>query len=125
LRDPQKRAPLDALGARVRVEDLDQPKNAGDWPWLFWFAPPPGEGEADARLRGWLAAQNGRIDRVVYISTSGVYGDCDGRWIDEDEPLSPQSARAKRRVDAEAALAQWATAHGAEHVILRVPGIYG
>lgn len=125
LRDPQKRGALEGLGAQVRIEDLDRPQDAGDWPWLFWFAPPPGDGETDTRLRGWLSAQRGSIGRVVYVSTSGVYGDCDGRWIDEREPLKPQSARARRRADAEAALAQWATTTGAATVVLRVPGIYG
>lgn len=125
LRDPQKRAGLEGLGAQVRIEDLDRPQDAGDWPWLFWFAPPPGDGETDTRLRGWLSAQRGSIGRVVYVSTSGVYGDCDGRWIDEREPLKPQSARARRRADAEAALAQWAATAGAATVVLRVPGIYG
>lgn len=125
LRDPQKRAALDAIGAEVRIEDLDRPQDAGDWPWLFWFAPPPAEGDTDARLRNWLGAQCGTIGRLVYISTSGVYGDCDGRWIDESEPLRPQSARARRRADAEAGLAAWCRGAGAQHVILRVPGIYG
>ena len=125
LRDPQKRGALEEVGAQVRIEDLDRPQDAGDWPWLFWFAPPPGDGETDTRLRGWLSAQRGSIGRVVYVSTSGVYGDCDGRWIDEREPLKPQSARARRRADAEAALAQWAATAGAATVVLRVPGIYG
>lgn len=125
LRDPQKRAPLDALGVTIRIEDLDRPEDAGDWPWLFWFAPPPGDGETDSRLRAWLDAQRGHIARIVYISTSGVYGDCGGRWIDEDETLKPVSARAKRRLDAERALEAWCRVSATEHVILRVPGIYG
>lgn len=125
LRDPQKRGALEGLGAQARIEDLDRPQDVGDWPWLFWFAPPPGDGETDTRLRGWLSAQRGSIGRVVYVSTSGVYGDCDGRWIDEREPLKPRSARARRRADAEAALAQWAATAGAATVVLRVPGIYG
>lgn len=125
LRDPQKAGPLQALGAGVRSEDLDRPQTAGDWPWLFWFAPPPPAGTRDTRLRNWLEAQRGRIGRIVYISTSGVYGDCGGRWIDEDEPLKPQTERAQRRVDAEAALQAWRAAGGGEVVILRVPGIYG
>ncbi len=125
LRDPQKDAALRAAGAHVLLQDLDQPLDVGDWPLLFWFAPPPLQGITDPRLRGWLAAQRGRIGRIVYISTSGVYGDCDGRWIDEDEPLQPQSERALRRVDAEQALQQWSAAGGGETVILRVPGIYG
>lgn len=125
LRDPQKRAALEAAGAQVLIDDLDTPRDAGDWPWLFWFAPPPDAGTTDTRLRRWLAAQRGRIGRVIYISTSGVYGDCDGRWIDEDEPLRPQTDRARRRCDAEAALAVWSAANATEVVVLRVPGIYG
>lgn len=125
VRTQQKQQALHALGANARHGDLDQPQDAGDWPWLFWFAPPRPEGERDERLRGWLAAQRGHIERVVYISTSGVYGDCDGRWIDESEPLKPIAARSRRRVDAEAALAEWGAARGCAVVILRVPGIYG
>ena len=125
LRDPQKAATAHAAGANPRIEDLDRPQSAGDWPWLFWFAPPPATGHSDTRLRNWLAAQRGRIGRLVYISTSGVYGDCEGRWIDETEPLKPQTDRARRRVDAEAALHDWSAHGGGEVVILRVPGIYG
>jgi len=125
VRDPQKATALQDLGCHVRIEDLDAPGDAGDWPLLFWFAPPPTQGCEDPRLRGWLAAQRGRLERVVYISTSGVYGDCDGRWIDEAAPLRPQSDRARRRVDAENAWAQWARDHDSDVVVLRVPGIYG
>lgn len=125
LRDPQKAAAARAAGANLRIEDLDRPQSAGDWPWLFWFAPPLAVGRSDTRLRNWLAAQRGRIGRIVYISTSGVYGDCDGRWIDEDEPLKPQTDRAQRRADAEAALRGWSADGGRDVVILRVPGIYG
>lgn len=125
VRDRQKAAPLAALGLQLRHEDLDAPGDVGDVPLLFWFAPPPDSGERDARLRGWLAAQCGRIGRIVYISTSAVYGDCNGRWIDEDEPLAPRSARGLRRADAERALLEAQAQGGAEAVILRVPGIYG
>lgn len=121
VRDRQKLAALDASGVRGLLQDLDDPQDVGDRPLVFWFAPPPGEGERDARLRGWLAAQRGRIARLVYISTSAVYGDCGGRWIDEDEPLAPRSARGRRRADVEAVLRDW----DGEAVILRVPGIYG
>ncbi len=125
LRDSQKLASLRARGAHALLQDLDHPSSTGDWPLVFWFAPPPAQGATDTRLRAWLSAQQGSIGRVVYISTSGVYGDCQGRWIDEDEPLKPQTPRAHRRVDAERALAAWSARTGAEVVILRVPGIYG
>lgn len=125
VRDPQKQASVTETGAQVMLHDLDRAADVGDWPLLFWFAPPPGSGVTDPRSRRWLEAQRGRIERVVYISTSGVYGDCDGRWIDEDEPLKPKSERAQRRVDAEAAWRDWAARTGAALTILRVPGIYG
>lgn len=125
VRTPQKQQMLNALGAGAQLADLDEPSSVGDWPWLFWFAPPRADGDRDLRLRNWLAAQQGRIERLIYISTSGVYGDCDGRWIDESEPLKPQAARSVRRVDAEAALHEWAAERGSAAIVLRVPGIYG
>ena len=125
VRDPQKQAVPCAAGLQPLLHDLDRPTDVGDWPLLFWFAPPPSTGATDPRLRHWLAAQRGRIERLVYISTSGVYGDCDGRWIDEDEPLKPKSERACRRVDAETTLHEWTQSRQTHLVVLRVPGIYG
>lgn len=127
VRDRQKAAALVDAGIIARIDDLDQPQDAGDWPLLFWFAPPSAGSLADARLRGWLAAQRGRIARIVYISTSAVYGDCGGRWIDEDAPLTPSSERGKRRLDAERALQAWQAGDAAARaaILLRVPGIYG
>ena len=63
--------------------------------------------------------------KIVYISTSGVYGDCGGRWVDESQPLAPISDRAKRRVYAEKALTTFCQQHATDYVILRVGGIYG
>src|SRR5207237_9210898 len=77
---------------------------------LLHCAPPPKQGEADTRTANLLAAlEKGRIlpARVVYVSTSGVYGDCDGARVDESWPLAPRTERARRRVDAEQRLAHW------------------
>jgi nucleoside-diphosphate-sugar epimerase len=62
--------------------------------------------------------------RIVYLSTSGVYGDCGGERVDESRPVAPQSDRARRRADAEAVLGEWGAARGVAIVVLRVPGIY-
>jgi len=62
--------------------------------------------------------------RIVYISTSGIYGNCDGAFVDETRPLDPQSDRARRRVDAERRLLRFGESHGVRTVILRAPGIY-
>jgi nucleoside-diphosphate-sugar epimerase len=112
---------LRAQGLNVVRHDLDHDATpAAVAALVFYFAPPPDRGTDDPRLRRFLSALDRRT-RVVYISTSGVYGDCGGRWIDEDEPLKPMSDRARRRLDAERALGEW----GGDAVILRVPGIYG
>ncbi|MGB1009501.1 MAG: SDR family oxidoreductase [Thiolinea sp.] len=91
---------------------------------VFWFMPPPRTGNTDTRLRHFLERAQDQPRRIVLISTTGVYGDCQGRWIDESEPLKPQAERALRRVDAETALQEWSERFGGEGVILRVPGIY-
>lgn len=114
-------------GIPVRTADLDAGPDLADEPvdCLYWLAPPPGSGVQDARIRSFLAALPRPPRRLVYLSTSGVYGDCDGRWIDETAPLNPGSDRARRRLDAETAVRDYAAAHGTQPLILRVPGIYG
>jgi nucleoside-diphosphate-sugar epimerase len=62
--------------------------------------------------------------RIVYISTSGVYGDCAGERVDETRSPHPQTERAVRRLDAESAVSEWGARNCSEAVMLRVPGIY-
>lgn len=94
---------------------------------VYYLVPPPSSGERDPRLGHFLAAiQSSSLPaRVVLISTSGVYGDCRGEWVDEDRPAHPQADRARRRLDAEQQLLAWGAHHRVPVVILRVPGIYG
>ncbi len=90
-------------------------------------APPPENGRTDPRMRKLLSAMT-KADsipqRLCYISTTGVYGDGGGEWLDETSPLRPQSDRAQRRADAEAALRAFSRRHGVQLTILRAPGIY-
>ncbi|SKA75033.1 Nucleoside-diphosphate-sugar epimerase [Thiothrix eikelboomii] len=115
-------------GLAMRLGDMDQgcffPRNAFEEAEIFWLLPPPPSGGIDSRLRRFLLAVQGAPKRIVLISTTGVYGDCAGRWIDESEPLKPQVERAKRRADAELALQAWGNQYNGDWVILRVPGIY-
>lgn len=108
--DAEPLAPLPSVGER-----------------LFYFAPPPDSGSTDPRLRRVLAgfSTSGQPGRIVYISTTGVYGDCGGDWVDETRPVHPEVDRARRRADAEQALWDWAAETGGELIILRVAGIYG
>lgn len=67
------------------------------------------------------ALQTARPDWVGYLSTTAVYGDHQGGWVDEKTPVNPQSARARQRVLAEG---QW-LATGLPVHIFRLAGIYG
>ncbi len=133
LRDPAKAAPWRQLGAQVVVADLDRWRSlarvvaAVDQVWVT--APPaPGSG-SEARTRHIQAALRRRCrsakrsPRVVYLSTSGVYGDRGGAWVRESDPVAPQTARGKRRVAAETLWRAWVR-RGGWAVRLRVPGIY-
>lgn len=94
---------------------------------LLHCAPPPLEGVTDTRTANLLdALEKGRIlpARMVYVSTSGVYGDCAGARVDESRAPAPQTERGRRRLHAETQLAQWSGKRGIALVVLRVPGIY-
>ncbi|MBU0622214.1 MAG: SDR family oxidoreductase [Gammaproteobacteria bacterium] len=93
---------------------------------VLHLAPPPKVGSRDTCTRHLLAAlsQGTLPRRLIYISTSGVYGDCADAFVSETHPLKPQSPRAERRVDAERQIRRWAARNGVKASILRVPGIY-
>jgi nucleoside-diphosphate-sugar epimerase len=122
---------LRALGMDALCLDLDAGApdipGLGSYAGLCYFAPPPTTGVQDTRMRGFLEAleHTSRPRRVVYMSTSAVYGDCHGNWITEEQPVQPATERGMRRLDAERQLQAWATRYGVQWVILRVPGIYG
>jgi len=94
---------------------------------VLHFAPPPAAGRDDPRTVRLIAAlTKARIipQRFVYISTSGVYGDCAGARVSESRPRKAQTPRAKRRIAAEDRLRSWAARYGVCLAILRAPGIY-
>ena len=125
---PARRAELRALGAVPLVADLDRPNTlrrlCGLASTVVHLAPPPADGVLDSRTRN-LTAILPEHGRLVYVSTTGVYGDCGGALFDESRPVAPRNPRALRRVDAERVLRRWAGRSGAALAILRVPGIYG
>lgn len=129
-----------ARGVQAVVADLDRPDSlarlAGLADCVLHLAPPDPTGERDERTRALLGAlsergmvsqghaHTRRVRRFVYVSTTGVYGDCGGAWVDETRPVNPQTDRARRRVDAERVLLDWGARDGVCVSILRVPGIY-
>jgi nucleoside-diphosphate-sugar epimerase len=130
IRNGTQREELRAMGVIPVSGDLDNraglSRLAGLAHVVLHLAPPSGTGAGDIRTRHLLAAlsQGTLPGQFIYISTSGVYGDCAGARVSETQPLHPQSERAQRRVDAEGQIRDWATRNGVRASILRVPGIY-
>ena len=116
--------------------NLDSPQSleklAGIAQLILHLAPPPNHGLRDNRTAHLLSALTKPTknkapilpQRLVYISTSGVYGDCRGDSVNEARTPVPGTPRAKRRLDAETRLRAWAKRQHIPLVILRVPGIY-
>lgn len=94
---------------------------------ILYLAPPPGGGISDPKVRNLCAAirSGNEPEKIVYISTSGVYGDCRGERVTEATAPNPQTTRARRRLDAENIFRQFSAPRQVPLVILRVTGIYG
>ena len=140
LRNPARQAELRAAGITPLMGDLDKQHSlkrlGGLAHTVLHFAPPPTAVPEtvnakltplfDTRTRNLLAAlSQGKLpQRLIYISTSGVYGDCQGAAVNETRPLHAQTPRAQLRVSAEKQIRDWAKRNGVHASILRVPGIY-
>lgn len=118
-------------GVTMKLGDLDDPETLVELPLknrkIYYFAPPPNDGVCDTRMRHWLASlvSENRPEKIVYISTTGVYGDCQGRWVNEETSPQPGADRSRRRLDAEYVLRLWGVKNRVPVVVLRVSGIYG
>jgi nucleoside-diphosphate-sugar epimerase len=128
--NPARRVDLRAAGTVPLLGDLDAAPTlarlAGLADAVLHLAPPPSAGAIDTRTSNLLRAlaRHGRVRRIVYASTSGVYGDCAGARFDETRTVAPGTDRALRRVDAEARIRHHGRAFGVRVGILRIPGIY-
>jgi nucleoside-diphosphate-sugar epimerase len=121
---------LRAAGARPLIGNLDQPLSlarlAGLADLVLHLAPPASSGAEDGRTANLLRALARKTPpkRIVYASTTGVYGDCQGARFDESRPTAPSTDRARRRVDAEQRMRRFGAEFGVAVTILRIPGIY-
>lgn len=130
-RGEQRAAELRRLGIVPVIGDLDDSATldravapAQD---IVHLAPPAPAGRRDTRTANLIRAvtRGGSLpQRLVYISTSGVYGDCGGGLVAETRPARPVTDRAARRLDGERQLRAWGAQIGVQVSILRVPGIY-
>ncbi len=116
-------------GADPLIFGADTPVPAQEWQrttHLLISAPPGDAGDPVVRQHmGDLVQAKERLTWIGYLSTTGVYGNRDGGWVDEGSALKPTSDRARRRVEAER---QWLALlhdHGLPVHIFRLAGIYG
>ena len=129
---PERLAALRAQGITPVVGNLDVPASlqrlAGWATRVLHLAPPPLHGSTDPRTLALtrLLMRRSAPRSVVYGSTSGVYGDCAGAWVDETRAVNPTTPRAQRRVDAEARVRHLGRlrASAVRVSVLRIPGIY-
>lgn len=118
------------LGVHCDVLNLDAPNlelSACERANLFYTVAPQKEGLQDLRSKRVIdtfRAQSVHPKKVVLISTTGVYGDCNGDWVSEATPTKPKTERGKRRLDSEQQWLAWGMSENVDIVILRVPGIY-
>ncbi len=130
-RSPAAAARLSGWGIAPVAGDLDDPRSLRGLPTrralVFYFAPPPGEGAVDPRARAFADAIPAGEEpaKLVYLGTTGVYGDLKGGWATEETPAAPGTDRGRRRLDAENVLLAWGSRRDVPVVVLRVAGIYG
>jgi len=93
-------------------------------PCTVLYTVPP-ESHENARLENFLRNLGSEVQRIVYLSTTGVYGDRGGAVVTEKYAPKPTTDRAKYRRAAEERLLEWGSEKSAEIMVLRVPGIYG
>ncbi|MBN9429510.1 MAG: SDR family oxidoreductase [Burkholderiales bacterium] len=146
-RRPEQQQAVRRAGGVPIAADLDRARSlrrlAAFADWAVLLAPPPANGQDDPRMQRLIAACSARgragayrprgatwpgpraaARRWSYVSTTGVYGDCAGAWLDETRPVAPANARAIRRVAAERRLRQLGARGAARTAILRASGIY-
>jgi hypothetical protein len=87
--------------------------------------PPDAKGCPVARYMDALRPLTPPLQWVGYLSTTGVYGDANGTWVDEQSPLQPTSPQATQRVLAEQQWLSWGQVHDVPVQIFRLSGIYG
>jgi len=115
-----------AAGAQALPIDLDAAPAPVDFSGhLVYYAVPPARQPGDPRLERFLGGLLGTPKRIIYLSSTGVYGNQAGARVSEDTPPEPGTERAARRLAAETVLRAWAEPRGVSWCVLRVAGIYG
>lgn len=113
-------------GVNHLLKDVVEPFDWGtEYSVVYYLIPPPSKGKRDDVLLEFLKNNSIKTNLFVYFSTSGVYGDHQGNWVNEESPCYIQSDRQERRLDAEQQCLSYCKQHNIPALILRVSGIFG
>ncbi len=120
-------AGLGVIGLRFDLDKLNRNLSFCSQSDVYYMIPPQKSGIEDFRSKAVLShfsENNIHPNKIVLISTTGVYGDCDGEWVTEQSETNPQTERGKRRLNSEQQWSAWGKKNKVPVAILRVPGIY-
>ncbi len=92
---------------------------------LLVSAPPSEVGDCSLPLLQALMLSNNQLQQIIYLSTTGIYGDCAGEWVDESAIPRPQTQQSHNRLKAEQQWIDFAQQHKCHLDIMRLAGIYG
>ena len=125
-REPAHAAEVRALGLEIVIFDRDHPigdldRRLQSATHLLSSVPPDAGGDPVLDVHGAAIARVPMLRWIGYLSTTGVYGDRQGDWVDETSALTPTGERGRRRLEAETA---WLALPQSAH-LFRLAGIYG
>ena len=124
-RDPEGIAEINPQGFHGFLFD-GKLQIASDVTHILISAPPDENGDPVLRLfQEQLQRLAKQLQWVGYLSTTGVYGDRGGDWVNEESPLEPNTARSHRRLDAERSWLKLHSDYGLPVHLFRLAGIYG
>ena len=127
IESTERCAELGVIGLRFDLDNLNRNLSFCSISQVYYMIPPQKDGSTDQRtnvLLNHFTEAEIKPEKVILISTTGVYGDCDGNWVTEKSDTNPQTGRGKRRLDSEQQWLAWGKTNHVSIVILRVPGIY-
>ncbi|WP_253736282.1 SDR family oxidoreductase [Halohasta salina] len=136
-RSDEGAAAIEDAGFTAHRADLTDPDDIAGLPDADWlvFAASSGGRDAEAAREIYVTALADAIDeygsradppdRLVYTSSTGVYGDHDGEWVDESTPLEPTTDKTRVLAEAERVARQRSAEQGIDGTVARFSGLYG